>query len=178
MAAEFPLVLIILGIFVAPFIIFSLIWTLFGLAYPFMFIWGMLTSGSKLDNMIQDTVNRERGTREVLGRDPLTTVDGGFRSDVSEAGLVYASGVFGPSHWHLLIASFNNLFGGSVTIFQKVISAGRAEVMQRLRENAKADGWDEVINVRIDTADMTPQGSQRGVKGVEVFAYGTGIRYP
>ncbi|MBL11824.1 MAG: hypothetical protein CMB46_03325, partial [Euryarchaeota archaeon] len=86
MAAEFPLVLIILGIFVAPFIIFSLIWTLFGLAYPFMFIWGMLTSGSKLDNMIQDTVNRERGTREVLGRDPLTTVDGGFRSDVSEAG--------------------------------------------------------------------------------------------
>jgi len=64
-----------------------------------------------------------------------------------------------------------------VTIFQKVISAGRAEVMQRLRENALAAGWDEVINVRIDTADMTPQGSQRGVKGVEVFAYGTGIRY-
>jgi len=175
MAAE--ILLVILSIIVIPFLIFSLIWTLLGLAYPVMFLWGMFTSGSNLDNMIQDTVNRERGTREDLGRDPLTTVDGGFRSDVSEAGLVYASGVFGPSHWHLTIAWFNNLFGGSVTIFQKVISAGRAEVMQRLRENAMTAGWDDVINVRIDTADMTPQSSQRGVKGVEVFAYGTGIRY-
>jgi uncharacterized protein YbjQ (UPF0145 family) len=49
--------------------------------------------------------------------------------------------------------------------------------MQRLRENALAAGWDEVINVRIDTADMTPQGMPTRVKGVEVFAYGTGIRY-
>ena len=178
MAAEFPLVLIILVIFVVPFIIFALIWTFFfSFVYPAMFLWGMLTSGRNLDNMIQDTNNRERGTKESLGRDPLTTVDGGFRNDVRDAGLVYASGVFGPSYWQLLIGWFNNMFGGSVTIFQKVISAGRAEVMQRLRENAMTAGWDDVINVRIDTADMTPQSSQRGVRGVEVFAYGTGIRY-
>lgn len=178
MAAEFPLVLVILGLCLGPFLLLGLVGTLWSFAYPFVFLWGMFTSGSRLDNMIEETNGRERSTKESLGKDPLTTIDGGYRSDVSEAGLVYASGVFGPSHWHLLIASFNNLFGGSVTIFQKVISAGRAEVMQRLRENAKADGWDEVINVRIDTADMTPQGGQRGVKGVEVFAYGTGIRYP
>ena len=177
MAAEFPLVLVILGLCLGPFLLLGLVGTLWSFAYPFVFLWGMFTSGSRLDNMIEETNGRERSTKESLGKDPLTTIDGGYRSDVSEAGLVYASGVFGPSHWHLLIASFNNLFGGSVTIFQKVISAGRAEVMQRLRENAKADGWDEVINVRIDTADMTPQGSQRGVKGVEVFAYGTGIRH-
>ena len=178
MAAEFPLVLVILGLCLGPFLLLGLVGTLWSFAYPFVFLWGMFTSGSRLDNMIEETNGRERSTKESLGKDPLTTIDGGYRSDVSEAGLVYASGVFGPSHWHLLIASFNNLFGGSVTIFQKVISAGRAEAMQRLRENAKADGWDEVINVRIDTADMTPQGGQRGVKGVEVFAYGTGIRYP
>ncbi len=177
MAAEFPLVLVILGLCLGPLLLLALVGTLWSFAYPFVFLWGMFTSGGKLDNMIEETNIRERSTRESLGKDPLTTIDGGFRSEISEAGLVYASGVFGPSHWHLLIARFNNLFGGSVTIFQKVISAGRAEVMQRLRENAKADGWDEVINVRIDTADMTPQGMPGGVKGVEVFAYGTGIRY-
>ena len=67
--------------------------------------------------------------------------------------------------------------GGSIDIFQKVVSAGRAEAMQRLRERAVADGWDEVINVRIDTSDMAPQGAKNSVKGVEVFAYGTGVKY-
>ena len=58
-----------------------------------------------------------------------------------------------------------------------MVSAGRAEAMQRLRENAVASGWDDVINVRIDTSDMAPQGSQSKVKAVEVFAYGTGVKY-
>ena len=62
-------------------------------------------------------------------------------------------------------------------MFQKVISAGRAEAIQRLRENAIANGWDDVINVRIDTADMAPQGAKSSVKAVEIFAYGTGVKY-
>ena len=157
--ADFPLVLLILGLCLGPLLLLALAGTLWSVLYPFVFLWGMLTSGRNLDNMIQDTIDRERATKESLGRDPLTTVDGGYRTDVHDTGLVYASGVFGPSYWHLLIAWFNNLFGGTVTIFQKVISAGRAEVMQRLRENAIEAGWDDVVNVRIDTADMTPQSS-------------------
>jgi len=114
-----------------------------------------------------------------MGREILNSIDGGYRTDVSSAGLVHANGVFGPSHWHLMIGFVNNLIGGSVTVFQQVISAGRAEVMQRLREQAEEDGWDEVINVRIDTASMTPQSSnsRNTVRGVEIYAYGTGIKY-
>ena len=36
---------------------------------------------------------------------------------------------------------------------------------------------DEVINVRIDTSPMTPASHKKGLKAVEVFAYGTGIKY-
>ena len=177
MAAEIPLALVVTGLCLGPFLLLALIGTLWSIAYPFVFLWGMATSGSKLDGMIDGTNNREKSTRESLGKDPLTTVDGGYRTDVSDAGLVYASGVFGPSHWHLLVGWFNNLTGGSIDIFQKVVSAGRAEAMQRLRERAVANGWDEVINVRIDTSDMAPQGAKNSVKGVEIFAYGTGVKY-
>ena len=69
------------------------------------------------------------------------------------------------------------MIGGSIDIFQKVVSAGRAEAMQRLRENAVANGFDDVINVRIDTSDMAPQGGKGGVRAVEVFADGTGVKY-
>ena len=127
--------------------------------------------------MIVDTANREAQIFSQLGKDPLSTVDGGFKQEVSDAGIVMAGAVYGPSHWHLLIGYINNLFGGSVDIFQKVISAGRAESMQRLREKAIKEGWDEVINVRIDTAVMSPATYKKGIKAVEVFVYGTGIKY-
>ena len=175
--ADGSIILILGSICAAPLLILALFGILWTVAYPVMLIWAFLFSGKKLDQQIADTTSREASLRESLGRDPLTTIDGGYRSDVTSSGIVWAGVVFGPSHWHLLIGWFNNLIGGSIDMFQKIVSAGRAEAMQRLRENAIDNGWDDVINVRIDTADMAPQGAQKAVKAVEVFAYGTGVKY-
>ena len=175
--ADGPIILILGSICAAPLLILALFGILWTVAYPVMLVWAVLFSGKKLDRQIADTTSREVSLRDSLGHDPLTTIDGGYRSDITSSGIVWAGGVFGPSHWHLLIGWFNNLIGGSIDTFQKIVSAGRAEAMQRLRENARDNGWDDVINVRIDTADMAPQGGQRGVKAVEIFAYGTGVKY-
>ena len=169
---------LVMGLLIAlPFLLLALIGILWSVAYPLMLIWAVLFSGKKLDRQIADTTSREVSLRDSLGRDPLTTIDGGYRNDITSCGIVWAGVVFGPSHWHLLIGFLNNLIGGSIDIFQKVVSAGRAEAMQRLRESAIDNGWDDVINVRIDTSDMAPQGGQGGIKAVEVFAYGTGVKY-
>ena len=171
-------VILLLGLVCAlPLMLLALFGILWTVAYPVMLIWAILFSSKKLDRQIADTTSREASLRDSLGRDPLTTIDGGYRSDITSSGIVWAGVVFGPSHWHLLIGYLNNLVGGSIDIFQKVVSAGRAEAMQRLREDAIKNGWDDVINVRIDTADMAPQGAQRSIKAVEVFAYGTGVKY-
>ena len=171
--------LLALGIFLIalPFLLLALIGILWSVAYPLMLIWAVLFSSKKLDRQIASTTSREASLRESLGRDPLTTIDGGYRTDITSCGIVWTGVVFGPSHWHLLIGFLNNMIGGSIDIFQKVVSAGRAEAMQRLRESAIDNGWDDVINVRIDTSDMAPQGGQGGIKAVEVFAYGTGVKY-
>ena len=175
--AEETVWLVLAGVLSLPFLLLALIGILWSVAYPVMLIWAVLFSGKKLDEQIADTNSREVSLRDSLGHDPLTTIDGGYRSDITSSGIVWAGVVFGPSHWHLLIGWFNNLIGGSIDTFQKIVSAGRAEAMQRLRENAIANGWDDVINVRIDTADMAPQGAKSSVKAVEVFAYGTGVKY-
>lgn len=166
-------------VFLLPFILLSLFGIIWMVAYPVMFLWGAVFSSGKVEQMHHEANNRRDSLRNRKGGEILNTIDGGYRTGVSSAGLVGANGVFGPSHWHLMIGFFNNLIGGSVTVFQQVISAGRAEVMQRLREQAESDGWDEVINVRIDTASMTPQSSnsKNTVRGVEIYAYGTGIKY-
>ena len=166
-------------IFLLPFILLSLFGIVWMILWPAMFVWGAVFSGTKVERMHEEANQRRDSLRDRMGREILNSIDGGYRTDVSSAGLVHANGVFGPSHWHLMIGFVNNLIGGSVTVFQQVISAGRAEVIQRLREQAEEDGWDEVINVRIDTASMTPQSSnsRNTVRGVEIYAYGTGIKY-
>ncbi|GIT11270.1 MAG: heavy metal-binding domain-containing protein [Candidatus Poseidoniales archaeon] len=177
MAEGGSLAFVIILVISLPFLLLALFGLVWSIAYPVMLVWAVLFSGKKLNRQIADTASREASLRESHGRDPLTTIDGGYRSDITSCGVVWTGVVFGPSHWHLLIGWFNNLIGGSIDIFQKVVSAGRAEAMQRLRENAVANGFDDVINVRIDTSDMAPQGGKGGVRAVEVFAYGTGVKY-
>lgn len=177
MAEGGSLAFVIILVISLPFLLLALFGLVWSIAYPVMLVWAVLRSGKKLNRQISDTTSREASLRESHGRDPLTTIDGGYRSDITSCGVLWAGVVFGPSHWHLLIGWLNNLIGGSIDIFQKVVSAGRAEAMQRLRENAVANGFDDVINVRIDTSDMAPQGGKGGVRAVEVFAYGTGVKY-
>ena len=177
MAEGGSLAFVIILVISLPFLLLALFGLVWSIAYPVMLVWAVLFSGKKLNRQIADTASREASLRESHGRDPLTTIDGGYRSDITSCGVLWAGVVFGPSHWHLLIGWLNNLIGGTIDIFQKVVSAGRAEAMQRLRENAVANGFDDVINVRIDTSDMAPQGGKGGVRAVEVFAYGTGVKY-
>ena len=157
------------------FSIFGIIWTI---AYPFLFLYGAVFSGRNLDKSMNKIVFREKTSIEHFGKDPLSTLKGThIVGGVRKSGLVYSSVVYSPSHWQLMIAWINGLFGGRIDIIHRVISVGRAEATQRLREQAQADGWEEVLNVRIDTAEMTPASNPKGTKAVEVFAYGTGVKY-
>ena len=166
-----------------PMLLIALAFTAFGIlyaiGYPILFLWSVIFSGRKLDKQIAGLVERESASLAHFGgRDPLSTLKGShIVGGIQETGLVYASVVYGPSHWHQLIAFLANLVGGRIVIFHKVVSTARAEAKQRLRERGQANGWDEVVNVRIDTAEMTPASQQKGVRAVEIFAYGTGIRY-
>jgi len=165
-----PFLLISLG-----FAVFGILWAVF---YPIMFLYGVIFSGRNLDRRMSDLVLRESASIDHFGKDPLSTLKGDhIVGGIKETGLVYASIVFAPSHWQLLIAWINQILGGRIDVIHRVISVGRAEAKQRLREQAQAAGWDDVLNVRIDTAEMTPASKPKGTKAVEVFAYGTGIKF-
>ena len=154
---------------------FGILWSVF---YPVMFLYGAIFSERNMDRRMGDLVLRERAAIDHFGKDPLSTLKGDhIVGGVKETGLVYASVVFAPSHWQLFIAWINQIFGGRIDVIHRVISVGRAEAKQRLREQAQADGWQDVLNVRIDTAEMTPASSPKGTKAVEVFAYGTGVKF-
>ena len=165
-----PFLLIALG-----FAVFGLLWAIF---YPILFLYGVIFSERNLNKRMSGLVLRESASIEHFGKDPLSTLKGShIVGGIKETGLVYASIVFSPSHWQLMIAWINQIFGGRIDVLHRVISVGRAEAKQRLREQAQAAGWDDVLNVRIDTAEMTPASKPKGTRAVEVFAYGTGVKF-
>ena len=158
-----------------PFVVFGILWAILS---PILFIYGAIFSERNMRKLMDNVVIREGDSIEHFGKDPLSTLKGAnVIGGVSESGLVYASFVYSPSHWQLLIARINQIFGGRIDVMHRVISVGRAEAKQRLREQAQAAGWQDILNVRIDTAEMTPPTNPKGTKAVEIFAYGTGIRF-
>ena len=70
------------------------------------------------------------------------------------------------------------IFGGQINVFTKIIDWARREAKQRLREDILEAGFDEVINLRLETATITrARGGKDKTSGIEIVAYGTAIKY-
>ncbi|MFH2007897.1 MAG: heavy metal-binding domain-containing protein [bacterium] len=66
------------------------------------------------------------------------------------------------------IGSLKQIIGGEMKILTGNLTLARDEATERLRENARARGFDAVLNVRYETSLVMPQ-------AVEIVAYGTAI---
>ena len=173
------IVTVIFLVCLGPLILLAVFGLLYSIAYPLLLLYAAIFSHSNVRKHMGSIVERERASISHFGKDPLSTLKGAnVIAGIQQSGLVYGNVVYSPSHWQLLIGWFNNLIGGSVNVLQEVVAVARAEAKQRLREKAAEEGWEDVLNVRIETSMMSRPGSRSTVRGaVEVFAYGTGVRY-
>jgi uncharacterized protein YbjQ (UPF0145 family) len=75
------------------------------------------------------------------------------------------------------MASLRALVGGRVKSFEPLLDRARREALLRMREQARARGFDAVINTRLETSRLASS-RQSGNKtaGIEILAYGTAIK--
>ncbi len=66
------------------------------------------------------------------------------------------------------LAIFRTKLGGEVPSLTRSTRLARDEATMRLKEQARASGYDAVLNIRFETSQVLPM-------TIEVFAYGTGI---
>ncbi|WP_338727381.1 YbjQ family protein [Haladaptatus sp. DJG-WS-42] len=62
-----------------------------------------------------------------------------------------------------------NIVGGELKAYSKLLSKARDEALSRMEADATAMGADAVINIRLETSQITNGGA-------EVIAYGTAVR--
>ena len=94
---------------------------------------------------------------------------------VESSGLATGSVVVSVDYFKRFLAGLRMLFGGRIKTYETLLDRGRREALLRMKEQAIANGYDAVINVRLETSQLAT-GSGQGVAGVEVLAFGTAIK--
>jgi len=122
--------------------------------------------------------------REILAREarnrklPVTNFESlpdGWK--VERSGLVAGSVVISVDYFKRFVAGLRGLVGGRITSYEPLLDRARREAMLRMIESARAAGFDAVVNVRLETSRLAnARADGKGIAGVELLAYGTGVR--
>lgn len=97
--------------------------------------------------------------------------------EVAGAALVSGCVVISLDYFKRFLAGLRALFGGRIRAYEPLLDRARREAMLRMREDAQHQGYDMVINVRLETSRLASTASNgKGTAGVEILAFGTAVK--
>lgn len=119
-----------------------------------------------------DLYDREYRTRQ------LKIVNIGAKTRIPEADrakLFVGSVVISSDYFKTFVAFWINVFGGRISVYEKLLERGRREAILRMKEDAIRWKARQIVNVRLETAEMSDKNGN-GIVALEIVAYGTGIQ--
>lgn len=97
---------------------------------------------------------------------------------VSSSGLVAGSVVISLDYFKRIIAGLRGIIGGRVKTYEPLLDRARREALLRMIDDARSQGYNAVINVRLETSRLAnARRDGNGTAGIEMLAFGTGIVY-
>ena len=145
------------------------------LGISLLFLLGAYFIGKTIEQRhFSELLRREEALREL----PVMTLET-LPSDwvVMRCGLVQGSVVISVDYFKRFLAQLRALVGGRIRSYEPLLDRARREALVRMTEEARRKGFNTVINVRLETSRLaSSRGNERSVAGVEMLAYGTGLR--
>ena len=89
--------------------------------------------------------------------------------------LVTGSVVVSVDYFKRFLAGLRMLVGGRLKSYESLLDRGRREALLRMKEEASAQGFQAIINVRLETSRIAGSANQ-GTAGVEILAFGTAVK--
>jgi uncharacterized protein YbjQ (UPF0145 family) len=97
---------------------------------------------------------------------------------VSSSDLVTGSVVISLDYFKRVIAGLRGLIGGRIKTYEPLLERARREALLRMAESARAQGYDAVLNVRLETSRLANAGRDgKGTAGIEMLAFGTAVKF-
>lgn len=147
------------------------------LAVPLVLIvLGFVVGRSREKDHLEDLDRREA----VLGGMLISDVRR-YVADVDPkhaAAMVTGEAVIASDYLKNVLAGLRNIFGGEMQSYLTLVSRARREAILRMMEQAHRRGYDAICNVRLETADIGANTSNRkgGAPMAAVHAWGTAYR--
>ena len=92
--------------------------------------------------------------------------------------IVIAETVVASDYFKTFLAGLRRLFGGEVRSFHSLLVRARRETTQRLIEQARAQGYNAICNLRLETADVGGStASKKGAAMVAILGYATAYHH-
>lgn len=97
---------------------------------------------------------------------------------VTSSGLVTGSVVISLDYFKRIVAGLRGIIGGRIKTYEPLLDRARREALLRMIDDARSQGYDAVVNVRLETSRLANAGGDgKGTAGIEMLAFGTGIVY-
>ncbi len=127
--------------------------------------------GNRIEsNHIKDIVIREKKSIHLPYRN--TGLKDSFVDH--EGFLVYGSVVVTHDAFKNFVMGLINIIGGRVTVYESLLERARREALLRLKEKALAQGAKELVNFRMQSAEIGY--NQQNSGSIEIFCYATALK--
>jgi len=96
--------------------------------------------------------------------------------EVLDSGLVAGNVVISVDYFKRFLAGLRGLVGGRIKSYESLLDRARREAILRLKKDAMDRGYHAVVNVRLETSRMANARGKEGIAGLEILAFGTGLK--
>jgi len=144
------------------------------IAFPLVLLFVAYFSGRAVERRHYASI-REREVRlQSLPAITFRTVPPGWRVVGSE--MLTGNVVVSVDYFKRFLSGLRMIFGGRVKAYESLLDRARREALLRLKENAVGNGYNALINVRLETSRMANARGNEGASGVEVLAFATALK--
>lgn len=106
---------------------------------------------------------------------PTTSVRDCYQTEeVDESVFVWGECVIAMDYFKLVYSSLRSVFGGQLGSCESLLDRARREATLRMKE--QCDGFDMIVNTRVDSAPLGKE-RQRAARSIDVCVYGTAIKF-
>jgi uncharacterized protein YbjQ (UPF0145 family) len=145
------------------------------LGLPLFLLVATYFTGSWIERRHYRGIRAREGALQRLPAITFRTAPAGW--EVEGSGLVTGSMVVSVDYFKRFLGGLRQLVGGRVKSYETILDRARREALLRLKDDAVARGYNAVVNVRLETTRMAnARRNGQGIAGLEVLAYGTGLK--
>ena len=143
--------------------------------FGFLLFLGIFVGGAVERKHLKSLDRREEALRDMLVTDLKS-----FAMEVDEAvvpAMVIGEAVISTDYLKTLLSKLRKLIGGEMRSYETLSRRARREAVLRVMEDAQAQGYDAVCNLRLESAAMgDPMQSKNAIVAVGVLASATAYR--